>query len=181
MKISKTFTFDAAHQLPNHIGKCKNLHGHTYRLEVIVCGEIREDNGSSSEGMILDFGILKGEVKSAFLDAWDHAFLARGDEKVLPVLQETGQKVVITGQTTTAENLAMMVLYELYHYSHRYRDMIGSEELEVVLHETPTSAVFVDSFSFDAWIQRHPLLSLDRYHTEYQRLTFVRMGEVEDE
>ena len=42
MKLSKIFTFDAAHHLPNYTGKCKNLHGHSYQFEVIVSGKIKK-------------------------------------------------------------------------------------------------------------------------------------------
>jgi 6-pyruvoyltetrahydropterin/6-carboxytetrahydropterin synthase len=57
-RIAKTWSFDAAHQLPNHDGKCRYLHGHTYRLTVVVSGEPHELDGSAKEGMVLDFADL---------------------------------------------------------------------------------------------------------------------------
>lgn len=69
----KIFHFDAAHCLPGHQGKCASLHGHTYRLEVVV---VRKDGGlianGSSEGMIIDFGDLNHIVKETILDKVDH-------------------------------------------------------------------------------------------------------------
>lgn len=69
MKICKIFTIDAAHFLPNHGGKCKNLHGHTYRIEIELEGQI-----SNETGMIVDFGDLKEKV-SPLLNRLDHKLL----------------------------------------------------------------------------------------------------------
>jgi 6-pyruvoyltetrahydropterin/6-carboxytetrahydropterin synthase len=54
MKIGTTLYIDAAHQLPNHSGKCKNLHGHTYKIIVTVYGE-----PNPKTGMLIDFGEIK--------------------------------------------------------------------------------------------------------------------------
>jgi 6-pyruvoyltetrahydropterin/6-carboxytetrahydropterin synthase len=67
--VKKVFVFDAAHQLPFHKGKCKNLHGHTYRLEVQVRRPVDEF------GMVMDFSDIKAIVKSRIIDACDHKFL----------------------------------------------------------------------------------------------------------
>ena len=53
IRITKIFTFDSAHQLEDYEGKCRQLHGHTYKLEVTVKGEMGEN------GMVFDFSILK--------------------------------------------------------------------------------------------------------------------------
>jgi 6-pyruvoyltetrahydropterin/6-carboxytetrahydropterin synthase len=70
MKIIKRFSFDSAHFLPNYVGKCKQLHGHTYHLEVILEGEPNPDTG-----MILDFAKLKQIVSIKVLDVLDHKLL----------------------------------------------------------------------------------------------------------
>ena len=41
-KTAKQFTFDMAHMLDGHDGKCQNLHGHTYILQVEIMGELYE-------------------------------------------------------------------------------------------------------------------------------------------
>lgn len=66
MKLTKVFTFDAAHFLTRYHGKCEALHGHTYRLEVTVEGPVNED------GMVMDFLELKTLVKSRVLSRVDH-------------------------------------------------------------------------------------------------------------
>ena len=69
MLLSKDFTFDAAHNLINYHGKCERLHGHTYKLRVIVEGT------PDSEGMIIDFIELKAVVKERILSRLDHSYI----------------------------------------------------------------------------------------------------------
>lgn len=69
MIIAKEFVFDAAHRLINHSGKCKNLHGHTYRLRVFVNGEV------NNEGFVMDFSELNKVVKENVLNLLDHNYL----------------------------------------------------------------------------------------------------------
>jgi 6-pyruvoyltetrahydropterin/6-carboxytetrahydropterin synthase len=66
MMLGKVFYFDSAHYLPDYCGKCENLHGHTYRLEVVIEDGVKED------GMVLDFTILKGIVVEEVIDKLDH-------------------------------------------------------------------------------------------------------------
>ncbi|NQV19691.1 MAG: 6-carboxytetrahydropterin synthase QueD [Armatimonadetes bacterium] len=66
MKISKEFTFDSAHRLKWHKGKCQNFHGHTYKLIVTVEGKLNQD------GIVMDFADLKNEVKKKVLNILDH-------------------------------------------------------------------------------------------------------------
>jgi len=66
MKTGRIFYFDAAHFLPRYRGKCEQLHGHTYKLEVVVEDKKKEN------GMVLDFNELKGIVKETVLDKLDH-------------------------------------------------------------------------------------------------------------
>ena len=85
--ITKQFRFEAAHSLPNHDGKCKNVHGHSYVLEVTISGE--KHISGPKEGMILDFKDISDIVEEKIIKNWDHQFL----NDILPFV-------------TTAENLA---------------------------------------------------------------------------
>ena len=67
--VSRTFTFEAAHQLPWHRGRCRNLHGHSYRLVVTVDGPVGED------GMVLDFDDLAATVDREVVQRYDHSYL----------------------------------------------------------------------------------------------------------
>lgn len=69
-RIGKTFKFEAAHNLPDHDGKCATLHGHSYEVEVVL--ESAELLGNSAkDGMLLDFGDLKDAV-APLIDLLDH-------------------------------------------------------------------------------------------------------------
>jgi len=63
-------SFAAAHRLPAHRGKCRNLHGHTYRVRVTVAGATLD----AEQGYLVDFGVVKGEV-AAVLERFDHTCL----------------------------------------------------------------------------------------------------------
>lgn len=135
MIVSKTFTFDAGHQLIGHKGKCANVHGHTYKVEIGVLGE--PDDGGSSEGMIIDFSDLKEAVKPV-IDAMDHAFLLTGNEPIASVLVETGSKIYDLGVRSTAENLSAHMFNEIWpRLSFLTANRVHLEYIRIW--ETPTS------------------------------------------
>lgn len=73
--VTKKFKFEACHYLPNYVGKCHNLHGHSYRLEVTIGGEPISDTKNPKVGMIIDFKDLKKMVNEYVVDKYDHSFL----------------------------------------------------------------------------------------------------------
>lgn len=73
--VCKQFKFHAAHVLPNHDGQCRNLHGHSYKLEVFARGPIRPSDGSSSEGMVVDFSRLKEVYRKHIEPHVEHQYL----------------------------------------------------------------------------------------------------------
>ncbi|HMA37755.1 MAG TPA: 6-carboxytetrahydropterin synthase QueD [Chloroflexia bacterium] len=87
--LTKTFRFEAAHQLPGHLGKCARPHGHSYQLEVTLRGPIKDAPGAPDHGMVMDFGDLAALVKATVIERLDHYDLNE-----------------VTGLHTTAENLA---------------------------------------------------------------------------
>ena len=72
-EIGKIFSFHAAHHLPHHMGLCRKMHGHTYKLEVRIRGEVF-DCGDPDDGMIMDFGELKDRLKGV-IEQHDHELL----------------------------------------------------------------------------------------------------------
>lgn len=68
-RVTRSFAFEAAHELPWHPGKCKRLHGHNYRFEVTVEGPLDE------RGVVLDFDDLKRVVEAEVVDRYDHRYL----------------------------------------------------------------------------------------------------------
>ena len=69
MEVTRIFEFDCAHRLPWHKGKCFNLHGHTYKLEVTASGSLNKN------GIVIDFGDLKKIVNEEVVEKFDHHLL----------------------------------------------------------------------------------------------------------
>ena len=99
--VTKTVKFDAAHILTDHAGLCKNLHGHTYRMEVTVEGEGE---------MIIDFKELKKIITEKILDRFDHSFLynvaSAGECEIAAVVEKLSMRTVPLPFRTTVENLS---------------------------------------------------------------------------
>ena len=110
--VTKTVKFDAAHILTNHRGLCKNLHGHTYRVDVSVSQ--REDAASD---MVIDFKDLKRLASEVICDRFDHAFIyntaSPGESEIAAVVERNGMRTVALPFRSTAENLARMFFEEL--------------------------------------------------------------------
>jgi 6-pyruvoyltetrahydropterin/6-carboxytetrahydropterin synthase len=64
--VVKSFRFEAAHRLPWHSGSCSRHHGHSYRLEVAVTGDLDEN------GVVVDFDDISRAVRAAAIDVYDH-------------------------------------------------------------------------------------------------------------
>jgi 6-pyruvoyltetrahydropterin/6-carboxytetrahydropterin synthase len=75
ISVTKKFEFEAAHHLPDYIGACQRLHGHSYKLEVTVTNNTITGRGNTPEGMIIDFSELKKVVNDRVLVLLDHSDL----------------------------------------------------------------------------------------------------------
>ena len=110
IRITKQFSFETGHALYGYDGKCKNVHGHSYRLDVTVIGKPIEDNSNVKFGMVIDFGDLKKIVKSEIVDVFDHATVFNKNTPHLELakeLQERGHNVILADYQPTSE---MMIL-----------------------------------------------------------------------
>ena len=110
--VTKTVRFDAAHVLANHEGLCKNLHGHTYRVDVSVsCGD-----GMPGD-MVMDFKELKRIANETICDRFDHAFMyntaSPGETEIAAVVERNGMRTAPIPFRSTAENLAKLFFAEL--------------------------------------------------------------------
>lgn len=110
--VTKSVKFDAAHILTNHQGLCKNLHGHTYRVDLSVTQ--RDDDKSD---MVIDFKDLKSVATSVICDRFDHAFVystaSEGESEIASVVEKHGMRTVALPFRSTAENLARYFFGEL--------------------------------------------------------------------
>jgi len=104
--VTKQFHFHAAHVVPA-VKDCKEVHGHTYHLEIEIYG-IRKKEGPE-KGMVANARRIKSEVKDAVVGKLDHSFIAEGDERIVPALERLDYRVVKIGSRTTAENLVVWI------------------------------------------------------------------------
>ena len=122
--LSSEASFDAAHFLTNYNGKCKNIHGHRWRVVVSIYGDL--DNG-----MVVDFNELKKDIKDV-CDYFDHTFIVEKNslKKELLDMLESEFLIRIVDFRTTAENFSkyffecMQKKYNVY---------------EVLVYETPNN------------------------------------------
>jgi 6-pyruvoyltetrahydropterin/6-carboxytetrahydropterin synthase len=143
--ISKEVQFDAGHRVPNHRSKCRNPHGHRYRVVAHCVGPIIEDPNHEDDGMLVDFGKLKRLLEEIH-DKFDHGMIIHEDDNDLMYALDSGHgwKIIVFPYVPTAENLA--------RYIHGYLDDRIQDEFgeHLKLHrievwETPTSqAVYGD-------------------------------------
>lgn len=133
-KTAKQFTFDMAHMLDGHDGKCKNLHGHTYILQVEVSGSLHETG--PKRGMVIDFGDLKDCVQRHVLDLMDHAFIydsgSERESRVAELLQSLDSKTYALPCRSTAEAMTEHIFGLLKHRA-------GLPVSLIRLWETPSS------------------------------------------
>ena len=140
MKITKEITFDSAHLLSNYDGKCNNLHGHTYKLQVTLEGEV-----DSKSGMLLDFNKIKEVLNVAILQHFDHAIIFSSAE-----LQENSEKelllwackfnkkyIELPEGKSTCENMAPIIKAYIRVYLKNIK--VENLDVSVKLWETPTS------------------------------------------
>ena len=110
--VTKTIKFDAAHVLTNHQGLCKNLHGHTYRVDISV-----SQGESAGNDMVIDFKDLKSIAGEVICDRFDHAFIynteSSGEREIAQVVEKHGMRTVAIAFRSTAENLSRLFFEDL--------------------------------------------------------------------
>jgi len=110
IRITKQFTFETGHALYGYDGKCKNVHGHSYKLSVTVIGTPITDNSNVKFGMVIDFGDLKHIVKEEIVDVFDHATVFNQNTPHLELaneLKNRGHHVILVDYQPTSENMVI--------------------------------------------------------------------------
>ena len=145
IRITKQFSFETGHALYGYDGKCKNVHGHSYRLDVTVIGKPIADTGHVKYGMVIDFGDLKKIVKEEIVEVFDHATVFNKNTphvELAKELEDRGHNVLLVNYQPTSE---MMVIDFAKKISKRLPQNIKLHSLK--LQETGTS--FAEWFASD--------------------------------
>lgn len=147
IRVTKIFNFETAHALFGYQGKCKNIHGHSYKLHVTVLGPPNQEKNHPENGMVMDFGDLKKIVNSRIVEPLDHAILLNKNtahKELGEDLLAQGHKVILTDFQPTCENMLIdfvdkiqrdlpdgisLVSLKLYETENSYGEWIASDNI----------------------------------------------------
>jgi len=110
IRITKLFTFETGHALYGYDGKCKNVHGHSYKLAVTVIGKPITDTNAIKLGMVIDFGDLKRIVNDEVVNKFDHATVFNKNtphKELAEELSKRGHEVILLNYQPTSENMVI--------------------------------------------------------------------------
>ena len=137
IRITKKFSFETGHALYGYDGKCRNVHGHSYKLSVTVIGNPISDSSHVKFGMVIDFSDLKKIVKEEIVDVFDHATVFNRNTphvELAKELSDRGHNVLLVNYQPTSE---MMVIDFAEKIKARLPDSIKLNSLK--LQETDSS------------------------------------------
>lgn len=107
MKIAKEFKWEMGHRLPEHFDKCRNIHGHSYKMLIELEGDLMDN------GMVMDYYDLKKIIKP-LIENLDHAFLVyKEDKEIIEFLDKMKSKKVVVDFQSTVENICKFFLKEI--------------------------------------------------------------------
>jgi len=111
IRVTKRFHFEMAHVLFQYDGLCRNIHGHSYNLEVTLIGEPKIEPGHPKDGMVLDFGDLKKVVKSEIVNRFDHALMVSSifSKEQINLFKQITERIIIVDFQPTSENIVSYI------------------------------------------------------------------------
>ncbi|MDO3694171.1 6-carboxytetrahydropterin synthase [Wenyingzhuangia sp. chi5] len=145
IRITKKFDFETGHALHGYDGKCRNVHGHSYKLYVTVIGTPIQDPNHVKNGMVIDFTDLKEIVKSEVEDVFDHATVFNKNTphvELAKELQDRGHNVILVDYQPTSE---MMILDFAEKIKNRLPNHIQLHSLKL----QETSSSFAEWYASD--------------------------------
>ena len=109
IRITKAFDFEAAHALDGYMGKCKDIHGHSYHLEVTYIGAPKSDQNLTDCGMVVDFGDVKKIVKEKIIPIFDHRLILRKDSRFKEIAS-INERIRLVDYQPTCENMLIEIV-----------------------------------------------------------------------
>lgn len=110
IRITKQFNFETGHALYGYDGKCRNVHGHSYKLSVTVIGKPIADANHVKYGMVIDFSDLKKIVQEEIVMKFDHATVFNQNTPHIELARELEQRdhhVILVDYQPTSENMVI--------------------------------------------------------------------------
>lgn len=141
--VTVRHNFETAHRLPQlgRDSKCFNLHGHSWNAEITVVADFL-----STDGLVVEFGVLKKEIRTWIDHYFDHGTVLGKDDPLLPLLREEGCKTYQMSTWPTVEAVAE----ELFNVTGKILAEIprapDARVLRVIVHETAVNAAMFGSW-----------------------------------
>lgn len=127
MKVSKEFHWEMAHRLPFHSGRCKNLHGHSYKALIQFEGDLDQN------GMLIDFYDIY-KIVNPIIDEMDHSIICdKNDKELVEIAQKINERIIIIDKPTTAENISIYIAERILNSGLPE----NLKSLSVLVYETP--------------------------------------------
>ena len=145
IRITKQFNFETGHALYGYDGKCRNVHGHSYKLSVTVIGTPISDASNVKFGMVIDFSDLKKIVKEDLVDVFDHATVFNKNTphvELAKELSDRGHHVILVDYQPTSE---MMII----DFSEKIKKKLPSNISLFALKLQETDTSFAEWFASD--------------------------------
>lgn len=107
IRITKEFSFEAAHILDNYDGLCRHIHGHSYKLFVCIKGGIIDEVNNPKNGMLLDFLDLKKIISEEIIKKFDHSLMLKKGTVITTSDKSNDMlaRIIYTDFQPTCENL----------------------------------------------------------------------------
>ena len=138
IRITKTVEWEMGHRIPNHAGKCRNPHGHHYKLELTVSGPLCGKREHQLEGMIVDFDRVRRSLQKQIFETLDHSFMVYNKDKIMSdffcLNDQENFKIVYVPFIPTVENISRWCFDQLHDC---FGDSVKIQNVRV--YETPTS------------------------------------------
>lgn len=124
--IVKQLDFAYGHRLLNYDGKCRHLHGHNAKVEIVLAGDELDERG-----MVVDFGDVKRAMNAWIDEHFDHRMLLNKKDPLIPLLEEQGEPLYLMDGNPTAEGIA--------RHLHTVARELGFPVQEIRFWESPSS------------------------------------------
>ena len=136
IRVTKQFGFEMSHALLNYDGLCRNIHGHSYKLQITVSGEPYLNAGSPKDGMVIDFSILKKLIQEKIVNKLDHSLMINEKAPIdkFSAMGQMSERLQVVPFQPTSENLVIYIAENVKHILPAYLELFS-----VRLYETSNS------------------------------------------